>query len=102
MNLAILLCAACLEVGGDALVRWGIKSGQVIGFILGAALLFGYGLTVNFPKWEFSQLLGLYIVLFFLVSQAMGFFLFHEPVTQGRLVGGFLITAGGACILFWK
>ncbi len=97
-----LLAAACLEVGGDALVRWGIKSGQVLGFVLGALVLFTYGVMVNFPKWDFSQLLGIYIVLFFIVSQTAGYFIFHEAVTQGRLVGGLLVAAGGFCMLVWK
>jgi multidrug transporter EmrE-like cation transporter len=98
----VLLAAAGMEVGGDALVRWGLKSGQAIGFVLGAATLFAYGLTVNQPKWDFSQLLGVYIVMFFIVSQLTGYFLFHEPLTQGRLVGGLLVTAGGICMMVWK
>lgn len=98
----ILLGAACLEVGGDALVRWGLKSGQVLGFVLGGLVLLTYGVMVNLPKWDFSQLLGIYIVLFFIISQATGYFIFHEPMTQGRLVGGLLVSAGGFCMLVWK
>jgi small multidrug resistance family-3 protein len=98
----ILLAAACMEVGGDALVRWGLKSGQLIGFLLGAVVLFTYGVVVNLPKWDFSQLLGVYIVLFFVVSQFTGYFIFHEPLTQGRLVGGLLVIAGGAVMMAWK
>ena len=98
----LLLGAACLEVGGDALVRWGLKTGQVLGFALGGLVLFTYGVTVNLPKWDFGQLLGIYIVLFFLVSQLTGFFIFHETLTQGRLIGGLLITAGGICMWVWK
>ena len=98
----LLLGAACLEVGGDALVRWGLKSGHILGFILGGLVLFTYGVTVNLPKWDFGQLLGIYIVLFFIVSQATGYFIFHEPLTQGRLVGGALIGAGGICMLVLK
>ena len=101
-SLLVLLAAASLEVGGDALVRWGIKSGHWIGFVLGAAVLFGYGLTVNQPRWDFSQLLGIYIVLFFIVSQLMGYFIFHEALTQGRAVGGILVIAGGICMMVWK
>ena len=98
----LLLGAACLEVGGDALVRWGLKSGQVLGFILGGLVLFTYGVTVNLPKWDFGQLLGIYIVLFFIVSQLTGYFIFHETLTQGRLIGGSLIAAGGICMVLWK
>lgn len=98
----ILLGAAFLEVGGDALVRWGLQSGRILGFVLGAAVLFTYGVVVNLPKWDFGQLLGIYIVLFFIVSQMTGYFIFHEPITQGRLVGGVLITAGGICMMVLK
>jgi small multidrug resistance family-3 protein len=100
--LLVLIIAACLEVGGDALVRWGLKSGQALGFILGAVVLFAYGLTVNQPRWDFSQSLGVYIVVFFVVSQLTGYFVFHEALTQGRLVGGLLVAAGGICMMVWK
>ncbi len=98
----VLVMAACLEVGGDALVRWGLKSGQILGFVLGALVLFSYGCVVNLPKWDFSRLLGIYIVLFFVVSQMTGYFIFHESITQGRLFGGLLIIAGGICMMVGK
>jgi hypothetical protein len=98
----ILLAAACMEVGGDAAVRWGLKSGQTVGFVLGASVLFAYSLLVNQPRWDFSQSLGIYIVLFFIISQLTGYFIFHEALTQGRLMGGLLVAAGGICMLVWK
>lgn len=98
----VLLLAAFLEVGGDALVRWGLKSGRIVGFALGAVVLFAYGLFVNLPKWDFSRLLGVYIVLFFVVSQAAGVLLFGETLSMGRLVGGALVVAGGICMMVWK
>ena len=97
-----LLLAACLEVGGDALVRWGLKSGRIIGFVLGAVVLFTYGVSVNLPKWDFGKLLGIYIVLFFVASQVTGVFIFGETLPTGRLVGGALVIAGGLCMMFWK
>jgi multidrug transporter EmrE-like cation transporter len=97
-----LLLAAFLEVGGDALVRWGLKSGRILGFALGAVALFAYGLMVNLPRWDFSRLLGVYIVIFFAVSQVTGVWLFGETLSSGRLVGGFLVVAGGLCMVIWK
>jgi len=97
-----LLFAAALEVGGDALVRWGLKSGRVLGFVLGAGVLFAYGVMVNLPRWDFGRLLGVYIVLFFVVSQVTGVLLFGETLPMGRLVGGALVMAGGLCMMVWK
>lgn len=98
----LLLSAAFLEVGGDALVRWGLKSGRILGFLLGAAVLFSYGLVVNLPKWDFGRLLGVYIAVFFLVSQAVGVAAFGETLSSGRIVGGALVVAGGICMMVWK
>jgi drug/metabolite transporter (DMT)-like permease len=91
-----------MEVGGDASVRWGIKSGEVVGFVLGAVVLFAYSLLVNQPRWDFSQSLGIYIVLFFVISQAMGFLFFGETMPTGRIIGGALVVAGGLCMMLWK
>jgi multidrug transporter EmrE-like cation transporter len=98
----ILWIAACLEVEGDALVRWGLKSKRILDLVLGGLVLFIYAVFVNTPDWDFSQLLGIYIVLFFIVSHLTGYFIFGERVTLGRWIGGLLITAGGVCMMVWK
>jgi hypothetical protein len=52
--LVVLLIAAILEAGGDALVRHGLHSSSPIArgefLALGAFVLFAYGLTVNAPS----------------------------------------------------
>lgn len=100
--IGVLLLAAVLEAGGDALVRYGLAGGRAIGFILGAAALFAYGVAVNLPRWDFGRLLGVYIALFFVVSQAIAAFGFHESIPASRLVGGALIVAGGIVMTIWK
>lgn len=97
----ILVGAALLEVGGDALIRWGVRGGQNIGFALGAVVLFAYGLLVNIPKWDFGRLLGVYFALFFVVSQIVAYFFFHEKVKIPMLVGGAFIIVGGLVMTFW-
>jgi small multidrug resistance family-3 protein len=92
-----LLMAALLEVGGDAAMRVGLR-GQTWGYLLGALLLAGYGLLVNQPALGFGRLLGLYIVVFFVVSQALAWGLFGERPTPGLLLGAGLIVAGGLVI----
>ncbi len=98
----VLALAALLESGGDALVRWGLKSGRILGFLLGAGVLFLYGLTVNLPKWDFGRLLGVYITLFFVISQVLSYFVFKETIPPERWWGGALVVAGGLCMTLGK
>jgi len=96
-----LALAATLEVGGDALVRWGLKGGRWYGLALGAAVLFGYGLSVNLPKWDFGRLMGVYIAALFVVAQAVAVTFFHERLQLPTMVGGALIITGGILITVW-
>lgn len=98
--LPLLVLSAALEVGGDTGMRFGLK-GQKIGFLFGAFSLIAYGLVVNIPKWDFGRLLGVYIAIFFVVSQVISVAAFHEKITTPTLVGGSLILAGGAVLTFW-
>ncbi|HLY11948.1 MAG TPA: hypothetical protein VKW04_21790 [Planctomycetota bacterium] len=98
----LLVLAAALEVGGDALVRWGLRGPQKIGLALGALVLFGYGLCVNLPKWDFGKLMGVYIALFFVVSQIVAATVFRERIQAPTLVGGALIVAGGVVMSVWR
>ncbi|HZO87673.1 MAG TPA: hypothetical protein VFB38_04980 [Chthonomonadaceae bacterium] len=100
--LAFLMVAALLEVGGDALVRWGLKGGKVLGFVLGAVVLTLYGFTVNLSRWDFGRLLGVYIAVFFVVAQIVALSAFHEKVTVPILVGGTLIISGGLVLALWQ
>lgn len=92
-----LLVAALLEVGGDAAMRVGLR-GRVWGYLLGALLLALYGLLVNQPALPFGRLLGLYIVVFFVVSQVLAWWFFGERPSAGLIVGGSLIIVGGLII----
>ena len=80
--LLILLVAATLETGGDALVRAGIKHpvplARLAFWLAGAVMLFLYGLTVNTPPWDFGRLLGMYVVFVFLVLQVLAIAIFGQ------------------------
>lgn len=102
-----LILAAALEVGGDALVRHGLRGanatgGRMFAFVLGACVLFVYSLLVNIPKWDFGRLMGVYIALFFIVSQVVAVIVFKEAVRMPTLVGGALIVAGGLVLSLWR
>ncbi len=57
----LLLLAAALEAGGDAILRIGLHtsaiSQRVMLFLLAAIVLFAYGWTVNASPWDFGRLL---------------------------------------------
>ena len=59
------------------------------------------GVVVNLPPWDFGQLLGVYVTLFFLVAQLINWFGFGLKPTVPILVGGALIMTGGLVISFW-
>ena len=101
-----LIVAAVVEVSGDAMLRIALfdHTGLYrIGlFVMGAALLLGYGTFLNLAPLEFRQVVGLYIATLFIVWQIVNFAFFHTLPTFPILVGGTLIVAGGAIVTFWK
>jgi hypothetical protein len=100
--LLVLLLAAVLEAGGDALVRVGLRSSaagpRVLFFLAGGAVLFLYGWTVNTPPWDFGRLLGLYVVFFFLIAQVISWLVFHQRPSVAVMVGGAFIAVVGLII----
>ena len=97
-TLAILTLAALLEVGGDALVRIGLRS---YGYPLaaGAFTLVAYGVLVNQTSVDFNRLMGIYIAIFFVVSQTISLVLFKQIPDDRILLGGGFIVTGGLLIL---
>jgi hypothetical protein len=91
--------AAGLEVGGDALVRIGLR-GPTYSLAAGAATLFAYGIVVNKSGLDFNRLMGVYIAAFFVVSQVISFIFFKQIPDDRMLLGGGLIVGGGLLILF--
>jgi drug/metabolite transporter (DMT)-like permease len=98
----VLLAAAALEAGGDALVRGGLHrnaaSQRVLLFALATIVLFAYGWTVNTPPWDFGKLLGIYVVFFFLIAQLISWVVFKQTPSLAIWIGGALIVAGGIVI----
>ena len=105
--LILLVLAALLEVGGDALIRGGLLRGglQRSGALLllsGAATLVVYGFMVNMTKLDFSRLMGIYIVIFFLVAQALAVLIFRESIDRAVWAGGGFIVVGGIIMTVFR
>ena len=96
----IFVAAATLEVGGDAIIRKGLRGGGLGVVAVGLAAVAVYGLVVNIVTWDFSKLLGVYVAFFALCSVMLGRFLFGESVPVSTWFGLTLIIAGGLVIQF--
>jgi drug/metabolite transporter superfamily protein YnfA len=106
LALALLVGAAVLEAGGDAIVRRGLHADTLprrFGLILvGGVVLMAYGVAVNSPPWDFGRLLGVYVTLFFLVAQVINWGVFGVAPSVPILVGGALVVAGGIVMTVWQ
>jgi small multidrug resistance family-3 protein len=102
----LLLLAAMLEAGGDALVRLGIFGAGITMrcglFAAGAAVLLAYAIAVNSPSWDFGKLLGVYVALFFVVAQVINLLVFDTRPSGPIFIGGTFIVAGGLIVTFWR
>ncbi len=105
MNFAawlIFVAAAVMEVGGDAVIRRGLRSRRTVWILLGCAALAGYGLMVNSVRWDFSKLIGVYVAFFAVVSVLFGRFVLREQVPASTWCGLLLIVVGGLVIQFGR
>jgi drug/metabolite transporter superfamily protein YnfA len=98
----VFALAAIFEVGGDAVIRMGIKSNNIVLMLLGAVTLGGYGLIVNSIDWNFAKIFGVYVGAFALVAVLFGKFLFREQIPVSTWAGLLIIVAGGMVIQFGK
>lgn len=96
----IFLVAAVLEVGGDALIRLGMRGRGSAFILLGCFVLSGYGVFVNLVRWDFSKILGVYVCFFAVVSVFFGRILFDEKIPFTTSLGLLVIVVGGLIIQF--
>lgn len=100
--LAVLIVAAVLEVGGDALIRRGIEARSWMAAV-GALSLFVYGVIVNKGGFvgglDFGRLMGAYIAVFFVVSQIVAMIFYRQIPALRTIAGGVLIIVGGLTII---
>lgn len=104
--LGLLLVATLLESTGDAVVRMGLAHAawpaRLALFGAGAALLFGYGVSLNLAPVDFSRVIGLYVATLFVVWQIVNVVAFRTLPDLPVLAGGVLIVAGGLVVTFWS
>jgi small multidrug resistance family-3 protein len=96
----VFVAAAILEMGGDALIRQGLRGSGWAMIAAGCVTLALYGVIVNLVKWDFSKLLGVYVAFFALVSVLGGLLIFRETVPASTWLGLALIVVGGLVIQF--
>jgi drug/metabolite transporter superfamily protein YnfA len=97
-DVTVMLLAALLEVGGDAVIRAGLRGRAWLLVALGAVVLAGYGVVVNLLPMDFSRLLPGYVAFFALGSVTFGRLVFHEAIPVSTWVGVGLMLAGSACV----
>jgi len=98
LNLLVMGLAATFEVGGDALIRKGLRGSGASLVVAGFLVLGAYGIAVNLLDIDFSKLLGAYVGLFALVSVGAGRYIFGDTVPLSTWVGLAVILAGSLII----
>jgi small multidrug resistance family-3 protein len=98
----IFLAAACLEVGGDAVVRRGLRGSSLWIVLAGCLMLGAYGVVVNKVPWDFSKLLGVYVAVFATVSIFFGRIFFKDAIPSSSWFGLGLIICGSLVIQFGR
>ena len=94
----IFAAAAALEVGGDAIIRAGLR-GSAPALVVGGFVVLGcYGVLVNTLRWEFARLLGVYVAVFATGGVLCGRFAFGEAVATSTWIGLAIIIVGGVVI----
>jgi small multidrug resistance family-3 protein len=93
-----LVLAALFEVGGDALIRAGLRGKGYLLIALGFGVLGSYGIVLNQIAIDFSKLLGAYVGLFALVSVLFGRLVFSETIPTSTWLGLGIVLAGSAVI----
>ncbi len=95
-----MLLAATCEVGGDAMIRAGLRGRGWALLALGVATLGAYGVVVNLLPMDFSKLLATYVAFFAVVSVVFGKVLFGDLVPLSTWLGLSVILVGSAIVQF--
>jgi small multidrug resistance family-3 protein len=100
VQLIVMLVAAMLEVGGDAMIRAGLRGRGIALIVLGCAALAAYGIGLNLMTGDFSRVFGAYVAFFAIASIAVGRIAFREPVATSTWVGLAIMLVGSAVLQY--
>ncbi len=100
IEVAVMLAAAIFEVGGDAMIRAGLRGYGWLLCGLGVATLGAYGVVVNLLAIDFSKLLATYVAFFAIVSIIFGRVLFAEKIAVSTWTGLGVVLLGSGIIQF--
>lgn len=100
--LAVLIGAAILEVGGDVLIRRGMRGGGLPFVGAGFVILGSYGVLINLLDIDFSKMLGAYVGVFAAISVLVGRVAFRDQVPVSTWAGLAVILGGSLIIHFGR
>jgi small multidrug resistance family-3 protein len=98
IDMAVMVVAAIFEVGGDAMIRAGLRGYGWLLCAFGAVTLGAYGVVVNLLAIDFSKLLATYVAFFAIVSVVFGRVFFSERVPASTWVGLGVVLLGSGII----
>ena len=94
IELSVMLAAALLEVGGDAIIRRGLRGRGLLLVVSGVLVLGAYGLLINLLELDFSKLLGAYVGFFAMTSVLFGRLVFGERIPRTTWTGLAIVLVG--------
>jgi len=100
IEVAVLAGAAFLEVGGDVLIRRGLRGGGVGLVALGFFVLGTYGVLVTLLELDFSRVMGAYLGFFALTTLLFSWLVFRERINSTTWVGVTVVLVGSLIIQF--
>jgi drug/metabolite transporter superfamily protein YnfA len=96
----LFVAAAVLEVGGDAVIRTGLRGHRPWVLLGGFVILGSYGVVVNLLPLDFSRLLGVYVGVFAVVSVLVGKVVFGDQLPTSTWLGVGVILVGSLIVQF--
>jgi small multidrug resistance family-3 protein len=102
IELGVFVGAALLEVGGDAMIRAGLRGRGAVLVAAGFMVLGTYGILVNQLTIDFSRLLGAYVGIFALASVLFGRVLFKETIAGTTWIGLCIVLVGSLVIHYGR